>query len=149
MALKLNVRANSCAKEHHQRCHTIPVPNHKFGGEPFTVYFQGKKLFKSDPKHLCSETVGAKLKEHWQEKHSIPTQLIDSIDCVSQQKARANLPEGKRRFLGKFAMGFCGVGKILKMRQWQDRSACPLCQRTLEDNQHVLCCPDLRAQAKM
>jgi hypothetical protein len=43
---RLNVRADSYAKQHYQNCHTVLVPNHKFGGEPFTVYFQGKKLSK-------------------------------------------------------------------------------------------------------
>ena len=38
---------------------------------------------------------------------------------------------------------------MLKMRKWQDHSECPLCQCILEDNQHVLCCPDLQAQDKM
>ena len=48
----LNIWADSCAKQNYQNCHTVPVPNHKCSGEPFTVYFQGKKLSKFDPKHL-------------------------------------------------------------------------------------------------
>ena len=140
---KLSVQADSYAKQHYQNCHTVPMPNHKFGREPFTVHFQGKKLSKFDPKEFYNKIVGAELKKYWQKKHSIPAQLIDSIDWVSQQKARANLPEGKRRFFGKFATGFCGMGKMLKIRKCQDHSECPLCQCILEDNQHILCCPDL------
>jgi hypothetical protein len=46
---RVNVRADSYAKQHYQNCHAVQEPNHEFGGEPFTISFQGKKLSKFDP----------------------------------------------------------------------------------------------------
>jgi hypothetical protein len=145
---RINIQMDHHAKMHWRHSHDTPVPNHQFGSEQMSISFQGKKLSSFNRKELYTEIVGVHLKAYWKRKHDIPSDHLDSIAWDTQNTAFKGLPLGKQRWFVKFATGFCGLGKTLLLREYQDHSKCPCCDQDGEDNQHVLKCLDAKAVTK-
>ena len=86
--------------------------------------------------------------EYWEEKHQLPRYVSTAIDWNTCGIAYRGLPLSKQRRVTKHASGNCGTGYILQKRGYQVHSNCPRCDHEDEDTQHVLQCPDRRAQAQ-
>ena len=138
---QLNVICDGLAKAFWNDCALLGawLPNQAFGDETWSVWIEGKKLSHLDKQKLYAYTFSARTTAYWHRKHSLPPELITSINWDACESAMSKLPFGKKRWLLKHATGFCGVGKMELRRGNQDHDECPRCRQS-EDVVHVLTC---------
>jgi hypothetical protein len=138
---QLNVECDGLAKVYWNACTTSETwsPNRGFADEGWSVWIEGKKLTKVDKHALYEYVFSNKTKAYWSRKHHITAEMITKINWDACQKSLNKLPFGKRRWLLKHATGFCGVGKMEKIRGNQDHDECPRCGQ-FEDTPHVVRC---------
>ena len=154
----LNIEMDLFAGEFLTSHRHTPVPNHKFGDERMAVYLSGRKLSHFDKTYLYREVLGTydpvdptephrnKKEWHplhfWQERDSIPTEMLQEIHWEAHGKAFRGIPFGRQRWLSKHCTGQCAVGRMAFRRKHQDHSACPRCQQMDETTKHVVQCND-------
>jgi hypothetical protein len=107
------------------------------------VWIKGKKLTKIDKQAMYDYTFSQQTKDYWSRKHHLTHEMthemITNINWEACKTSLNKLPFGKRCWLLKHATGFCGVGKMEKLRGNKDHDACPRCGMT-EDAPHVVRC---------
>ena len=138
---QLNVECDGLAKAYWNSCTTSNswIPNKGFADEGWSIWIDGKKLTKIDKYALYDHVFSRRTKAYWSKKHNLTPELITTINWDACHHALKQLPFGKRRWLLKHATGFCGVGKMEKIRGNQDHAECPRCGQ-LEDAPHIARC---------
>jgi hypothetical protein len=138
---QLNLECDGLAKEHWNACTKSEAwgPNHGFADESWSVWIKGKKLTKIDKQAMCDHTFSQRSKDCWSRKHHLTHEMIANINWEACKISLNKLPFGERRWLLKHATGFCGVGKMEKLRGNKDHNVCPRCGMT-EDAPHIVRC---------
>ena len=124
---------------------TQAFPNQPLSHENLVITHAGLKLSRIDKQDLYNKIYGPKTQQYWAQRHSIPQDLIDTIDWDAQQQAINREPLGKRRWLAKHLCGQCGVGRVLLRRKHQAHDNCPRCGESDESVTHVVTCQALSA----
>jgi hypothetical protein len=138
---QLNVECDGLAKDYWNACMETDssLANETFGDEGWSVWIAGKKLTHLDQHTLYEYRFSSRTKDYWKHKHNLTDELITNINWEACRKSINRLPFGKRRWLAKHTTGFCGVGKMEKLRGNQDHDECPRCG-LMEDAPHVVRC---------
>jgi hypothetical protein len=156
--IEMDHRAGDFLTEHFGQ----PPPNHRFGHEKLSLYFQGTKLSFFDKKDLYKQVFGKyctntfdpaspkkewPIQDFWKEREGLSQAAFTSIHWEAYGKAFRGIPFGKQRWLVKHSTGQCAVGHMALRRKHQDHSECPRCQQVDETVVHVIQCTDARADA--
>ena len=107
-------------------------------------YYQ-EKINSSLIKTMREAITGKPLREYWIQKHHLET-THNNIDWETRKTSIMKLPKNRQRWLSKFATGFCGTGKMLKIYKWQTHTKCPRCLQDNETTEHVLRCQGEQTQ---
>jgi hypothetical protein len=139
---QLNVECDGLAKSYWNTCALAqlwPGSLH-FGNEKWSLWIEGRKLWKVKKARVYKHTYAPLTKAYWQKKHNLTPQLITSINWEACGDAMGCLPFSKKRWLLKHATGFCGVGRREFLRGNQDHSECPRCGDPNKTTRHIIKC---------
>jgi hypothetical protein len=126
------------AKDHMKIAKQFPR-HYTLTGEPWSIWFQGKKIVNEWSDTMYDIVHSEAAKEYWMRKDNLSQGIVESINWDLIEIAMSESKCSKRVFISKHASGMCGVGKFMKRwKMWQD-DACPRCGEP-EDAAHVWTC---------
>ena len=145
---RTNVRVDSLAKSYMRDCiHLHPTKKHKpqqLLFEKWALEIHGVKQSSVTRDALYVTLFGTRTLELWHKRDNLP--LDPKEICWEESRlAIRRLPFGLRRWRGKFLTNCSGFALTLQTWQYQESSACPLCNLPEENRDHLLQCPDPRA----
>jgi hypothetical protein len=134
----LNIEMDAYAKQHMQIARSSPR-HFKVAYEPWSIWYQGKKITSDFSNTVYDLVHSAEVKEYWCRKDNLQPEVVEAVSWEAIDKAMLETKRSRRVFISKHACGMCGVGKFMK--RWKQRSddACPRCGET-EDSAHVWVC---------
>ena len=90
------------------------------------------------------------MRTHFAVKGRLLAWAFDTVDWEALGNAVAIKPKLIQLWAAKFASGFCGTGKMLRIYGVQTDNTCQCCtnEDIVEDKQHVLLCPAPQIRAR-
>lgn len=143
-----NVAMDTMAKEfwkHLKKCGYTPQPA-RFSMEGWAITIDGQKQSRVDKNLIYKKIFGRRTKQYWRKKTGANEETVANIDWISCGKAFQGLKGSKQRLVLKHASGHMACGNRMQLWGFQEGSECPRCQHPDETPEHVLHCPDQRAQ---
>ena len=141
---------DSCAKYHLEQYHQSQVsysngPNHYLS---FPTIKYKKDIIRDNVKDtLYHRITSDNILTAWVDKGRISNDTIIDINWEIQRKAIRAVPEGRRKFVIKWASNNLATGK--NMSRWKLRALgqCPFCLSDNEDTLHILQCQHVDAKS--
>ena len=87
-----------------------------------------------------------KMRNYLIHKSKVQQHQLKQIDWDARKKTHNNMTKTKNTWACKWLTGFCSIGIMLNVYKYQKHAKCPRCNADNESLQHVLKCPDTRAQ---
>jgi hypothetical protein len=105
-----------------------------------------EKISSSLQKTLTNRIQTKQIRKYWVRKSKFSAHTESYIDWISSKKSRLGLQRSRQKWLSKWLTGFCGVGVMLQLYNYQKHTKCPRCKEDGENTDHVLRCLQIEAQ---
>ena len=149
-AMDTRAKARLALLQQQLRQRTAPATPSAFEGEPWPLYFNGKKVSRDFVQRFYEHVSGPPALYHW--KHQVDRFGQGSrkdVDWQAVADGMKLLPPHRQRWITQQAAGWGGVGKwMFRYGEWP-HSKCPRCTEPVEDTEHVLLCKGTGAQDLM
>ena len=139
-----NIMADLEAKQARER--TPHPPHHeKLPGETWRLILNSHVVVSDVANRIyqhCYSHIGY---QYWIDRGRINPDTFNMIDWTALQKATDMTPEHRLHYISKNYAGYNATGKVMLRRKQWPKNECPRCKQE-EDHQHIIRCPDKRAQ---
>ena len=142
----LNDDMDTLAKAYWLICHRNHTPlRQSICQDEWAVWIGPKKICKNFKQAIRDKLQTDRLEKWWKSTKKLTESQIRSIDFAAARQAWKNVWPARRRYVSKFSTNYSPVGRNMRRWHFWKTNQCPRCLAPNETCDHVLQCPDPRA----